>query len=544
MDKGQSCQSRYARYESIRLNFLSRARQCSELTLPTLIPPQAHSPSTRYYTPWQGVGARGVNNLAAKLLLSLLPPNSPFFRLVVDSFAADKLTGDPAKKASVEAGLAKVERAVQSEIEGNGFRAPVFEALKHLIVGGNVLVYLPSDGGVRVFPLDSYVVKRDPKGSVLEIITKERISEAALPKEMYDLLDKMEGDGREDEKEGSEKDVQEDIEEMVDVYTHLYRYNGFMQMYQEVKGKRVPGSEGKWPVDKSPMIPLRWTRIDNEDYGRSYVEEYLGDLISLEGLSKAIVESSAAAAKIVFLVNPNGVTRAKDIATAESGDFKVGVATDVTVVQAEKYADMRIAFETVQRITERLSYAFLLNTAVQRNAERVTAEEIRYMAGELEDALGGVYSILSQEFQLPLVNRIMDQMTKAKKLPNLPKGVVKPAIVTGLEALGRGHDLNKYQLLIQALQPLGPEVIAKFMNPGDYISRIGTSLGIEMDGLVKTDEQIQQEMAQAQQQQQQAQMMGMVEKGIPNAVKGVSEGLQANPGVGAQIAAAMAGGKQ
>ena len=538
MEKG-TCAARYARYESIRLNFLSRARQCSELTIPTLIPPQAHSASTRYYTPWQGIGARGVNNLASKLLLSLLPPNSPFFRLVVDGFTLDKLAGDPNKKAGIEAGLAKIERAVQSEIEGGGFRSPFFEALKHLIVGGNVLIYLPSNGGVRVFPLDHYTVKRDPEGNVLEVIIKERISEAALSKEMYNLLDEAEAPEAEDEKEGSEKDVQEDIEEMVDVYTHMYRYNGYYRLYQEIKGKKVPGSEGKWPVDKSPMIPLRWTRIDNEDYGRGYVEEYLGDLISLEGLSKAIVEAAAASSKIVFLLNPNGVTRTQDIAKAESGDIIIGNPNDVSVLQAEKFADMRVAFETVQSITERLSYAFLLNTAVQRNGDRVTAEEIRYMAGELEDALGGVYSILSQEFQLPLVNRIMDQMTKAKKLPALPKGVVKPAIVTGLEALGRGHDLNKYQLLIQALQPLGPEIIAKYMNPGDYIARIGTSLGIDMDGLVKDDQMLAQEEAAAQQQMQQQQTMGMVEKGIPNAVKGYADGVNNNPDAAAAIAAAM-----
>ncbi|UZT50437.1 head-to-tail connector protein [Enterobacter phage 04_vB_Eclo_IJM] len=32
-------------------------------------------------------------------------------------------------------------------------------------------------------------------------------------------------------------------------------------------------------------------------------------------------------------------------------------------------------------IEQRLGWAFLLNSAVQRNAERVTAEEIRYVAG-------------------------------------------------------------------------------------------------------------------------------------------------------------------
>ena len=263
--------------------------------------------------------------------------------------------------------------------------------------------------------------------------------------------------------------------------------------------------------------------MDGDDYGRSYVEEYIGDLISLEGLSKAVVEASAVAAKVVYLLNPNGVTRAKDLTKAESGDVIVGSVNDVAALQTDKQADMRIAYEAAKTITDRLAMAFLMNSAIQRQAERVTAEEVRYMAGELEDALGGVYSILSQEFQLPLVTRLMDRMTKDKRLPALPKGVVKPQIVTGLEALGRGHDLTKYQMMIQALAPLGPEGIAKYMNPGDYIKRIGTSLGIDMDGLVKTDEQLTAEAEAAAAQQQNMMMAQMAEKAIPNAVNALGQ---------------------
>lgn len=510
-----TCASRYASLESDRLTFLNRARQCSELTIPTLVPPAAHSKSTIYYTPWQGIGARGVNNLASKLLLSLLPPNSPFFRLVVDDFTLDEMMGRPGAKSKVDEAFNKIERAVQTEIEGSNIRPSVFLALKHLIVAGNVLLYFPVDGGVRVHRLDSYVVKRDPMGNVLEIITKDRVNTSVLTSEERSLLDAaMDPDKSYDDY---------DSDDLVDLYTRICRHDGKWRLYQEINGKVVPGSEGIYPLDRSPMLALRWTAIDNEDYGRGYVEEYLGDLISLEGLSKAIVQASAAAAKVVFLINPNGVTRMKDVTKAESGDVVVGRAEDVSSLQTEKQADMRITYEATKTITERLSLAFLMQSGVQRQAERVTAEEIRYMAGELEDALGGVYSILSQEFQLPLVNRLMDRMTKQKKLPKLPKGIVQPAIVTGLEALGRGHDLNKYQMLLKALQPLGPEVLAKYMNPGDYISRVATSLGIDSKGLVKTDEEIAAQEQQMQQAQQMQSMQDIAGKAAPSIVKGLSD---------------------
>ena len=69
--------------------------------------------------------------------------------------------------------------------------------------------------------------------------------------------------------------------------------------------------------------------------------------------------------------------------------------------------------------------------------------------------------------------------------------------------------MNKYQMFLQALMPLGPEAVSQFMNVSDYITRVGTALGIDMDGLIKSQEQIQQEQQQSQEQQQQMQMMEM-----------------------------------
>lgn len=513
--------SRYTNKVSDRDSFLDRARECAKLTIPTLIPPSGHNKSTKFYTPYQGIGARGVNNLASKLLLAMLPVNSPFFRLIVDDKTVAEMSQDPEGRAKVEEALNQIERAVQVEIEGSGIRSPIFEGLKHLIVGGNALMYLPAQGGIRVFRLDQYVITRDPNGNVLEIIIEEEVNADTLTGELADLVKSGPSLSNPNNPKSDDKNLK--------LYTTLYRKDSSWKMYQELNGKRVPGSEGSWPLDKSPMIPLRWTRIDGEDYGRSYVEEYIGDLYSLEGLSKAIVEGAAASAKILFLVNPNGTTKPKVLAEANNCDVVTGNAAEVTVLQVQKHADFSVAQTAAKEIAERLAFAFLMNTAIQRQAERVTAEEVRYVAGELEDALGGVYSILSQEFQLPLTNRLMDRMTKQGRLPKLPKGIVSPAIVTGLSALGRGHDLQKYSMFINALQPLGPEVIAQRMNMGDLITRIGTSLMIDMKGLVKTEDQLAQEAAQAQQQQQQAQMMDMAKTALPNATKGLADAMNKPP---------------
>lgn len=512
MNQG-TCQARYERLAEDRTIYLDRARECSMLTIPTLIPREGNGKHTNYPTPHQGIGARGVNNLASKLLLSLFPPNSPFFSMRVDDFTAVELAQEEGARAKVDEALGKYERSVMQAIEDSGDRSAHFEALKHLIVAGNVLLYLPSKGGLRVFPLHRYVVVRDPMGELLEAIIEEEIGYAALPDDIKEVLDEEAG--------GSEKI---DPKATAKLYTKFYLEGTKIKSYQEVNGVRVPGSEGSWPKEKSPVLALRWTRIDGEDYGRSYVEEYLGDLISLEGLSKALLEGSAASARLVFLVRPNGVTRVKDIMTAENGGAVSGQEEDVRALQVQKQADFSVAQQQIMAISDRLAFAFLMNSAVQRNGERVTAEEVRYMAGELEDALGGVYSILSQEYQLPYVMRVIDRLTKQKRIPKLPQGVATPTIVTGLEALGRGHDLSKYDLFLKALAPLGPEVLMSEMNVSDYITRIGTALGIDMNGLVKSaDQRAQEQQAQQQQMQDQA-LQQAVQAAVPAVAK---EGAQA-----------------
>jgi hypothetical protein len=270
-------------------------------------------------------------------------------------------------------------------------------------------------------------------------------------------------------------------------------------------------------------------RIDGEDYGRSFTEEVLGDIRSLEALTQALVESAAAASKLVFMVRPNSTTRKSDIADANNGDVVTGSKEDVTVLQTEKYQDMRVVMDSVQRIEERLKFAFLLNESVQRQAERVTATEIKFMADEMEAALSGVYSLLSVEFQLPLVSILMKRMETTGLIPKLPKGTVMPVIVTGTAALGRGNDLQKLKSFLSDMIQLtgaSPQSIQR-INTGDLIRRLAAGHGIEVQGLLRTDEEIAAQMQQMQQQQMMQQAMSEGIKGAagPAAKQIVEQGI-------------------
>ena len=505
--KGSTCSGLYGKLETQRSAFLMRARECSEYTIPTLIPPNVEGGAHKFPTPYQGVGARGVNNIASKLLLALMPANQPFFRLSVDNKVLDELG---AARGDAEKALVEIEQRVLKEVNASQVRVKVFEALKHLIVGGNSLMYLPpNENTLKVYPLSRYVVDRDATGNVIHIITKESISPDTLDKKILDEIELPDDNG-----------------EDVSIYTHVKWTGTNWSVEQEIEGQVLESTKTTYAKDKCPFMALRLVVVDGEAYGRSYVEEYLGDIKSLEGLTKAIVEGSAAMAKLLIFVSPNGTTRKRTVAEAANLAVVEGNAQDVTAFRLDKGGDFSVALQTANTITERLSFAFMLNSAVQRQAERVTAEEIRYIANELEDTLGGVYSILGAEFQLPFAKLVMARMQKTNKIPSLPKGMVDPVITTGMEALGRQADMMKMDMFTQSLAVLGPEALQKHINISEYISRRAAALSIDATDLVKTKEELEQEMQQAQEQQQQAQMMQMAQAAAPNAVKGMADGAQ------------------
>jgi tRNA splicing endonuclease len=150
---------------------------------------------------------------------------------------------------------------------------------------------------MRVFPLNQYVCKRDGDGNLLEIVVKENVSVLSLEPEVREIV--LQQMSKEDAKS----------ETSCDLYTHIYKLdNKKFYVCQEVKGIKIPTSIGEYAEDQLPWICLRMVRVDSEDYGRSYVEEFIGDLKSLEGLSQSLVESAAASSKMVFMVKPNSTT--------------------------------------------------------------------------------------------------------------------------------------------------------------------------------------------------------------------------------------------
>ena len=82
----------YQRLVKSRNSVLEAGRAAAKVTIPGLIPEEGGSdPHDTLEQPWTSMGARGVNNVSAKLLITLFPPERPFFRLDVDAATAQAM---------------------------------------------------------------------------------------------------------------------------------------------------------------------------------------------------------------------------------------------------------------------------------------------------------------------------------------------------------------------------------------------------------------------------------------------------------------------
>ena len=492
----KNARQRYQELASHREQFLNVAYQCAELTIPTLL--MRNEGDTLYndfVTPWQSVGAKGVTTLSSKLMLGLLPPSTSFFKLQLDDSKLGVEIPTEAK-SELDLSFAKIERMIMESIAASTDRVQIFAALKHLVVAGNALLFMGTDG-MKVYPLNRYVVERDGNGDVVEIVTKEKVN-----RELLGLPD--DDDGPNDDDKGDYKGTKD-----VDVYTCVKLYDGQWRWHQEAKDHILPDSVGKAPKSKTPWLPLRFVTVDGEDYGRSRVEEFLGDLKSLEALMQAVVEGSAAAAKVVFTVSPSSVTKPASLANAGNGAIIQGRPDDVGVVQVGKTADFATAYQMINLLEKRLAEAFLVLQV--RQSERTTAEEVRMTQMELERQLGGLFSLLTAEFLIPYLNRKMHTLTRSKAIPSVPKNLVKPTIVAGINALGRGQDRDSLiQFITTISQTMGPEALAQYLNADEAIKRLAAAQGIDILNLVKSVEERAQEAQQAQQQGMQQSMVNQM----------------------------------
>lgn len=496
-------ESRYGDLLSARSSYLNRAKAYAKMSISYLYKEQeAEQGSESVQHGWTSFGSKAANHLANKIVQTMFPIEHVFFQPEPTLDELKKMEADGVQLTDVSQFLSEAARKAMKYMGEIMDRQSMSETAKHLIVGGNVALYYPNSGNVVVIGLKDYVCQRDAQGTVLEFIWKQTKALGTMSKVNQDLV--------------KSKKPRLKPEDKVDLYTGIKLLgNGKYRMLQECEGAQLTKSDLN--QDAVPFDVLRWTKISGEHYGHSHLEDHAGDLYSHYFLSECQSKGIALMTDVKFLVKNGGTTNIRHLITAPQGEFVAGNIEDIGVLQLGKLVDYTTVNAAIMALERNLGAAFLLNSAVRRDAERVTTYELRMDAVELESTLGGMYSLLAKDWQSPLAARLM------KRVDSRFNGkTVSYKIVTGVDTLGRANELDKIMQFGQMMQipAAWPEGVQARVKWGEYTKVVTSALSMSVPWLMTDDE-----FAKAQKQMQDAQKQAMMDKGMADAIPTVAQPL-------------------
>lgn len=480
----ESARGRFASLDAKRSGLVTRCERFSELTIRSVLPRTGYDEG-QDAAPHdvQSVGAAAVNNLVNKMMLAMFAPSRPFMRYELPREQREAmLAALGISEEKLKELLSTLEMDSIKELDGIAARPKLYDLMTHLVVTGNGLRYMDGDE-MRVLSLRNYVGRRNAKGQSVEIILREKVTREDLPEDVQPFCTKT----GEDE----------------------YHYRWFKKVKNRWEETQYIGDNeitldkyrGSYNEQDVPVHHHVWRLPDGANYGIGHVEDYSGDFEGLSSLSEAELNGAILASEFRWLANPGGMTRVEDVETSRNGDVIPGQEGDLVLVSAGAVANsIAVVSASAEKWTRRLAAGFLMTGGVQRDAERVTAEEIRLLAGELETALGGVYSRLAVDLQLPLAYWLMDRVG-AKEFKDSD---FKPVIITGLDALSRNGDLENVRLFIQdvvQITTLPPEVSQR-LRLDNIFAALASGRGLKANQFVRSEEEAQQGQAEQEEIQQ------------------------------------------
>ena len=484
-----SAQGRWQQLDGKRQGLIRRCELYALYTLPKICPrDDYHQNSEALNQDYQAVGAQAVNHLSNKMMLALFAPSRPFFRLDASEKAIAAMLQTGMKEPDIAPALAAAEKKAIGQLDRLSLRPKLYELLKHLIITGNVVAHMEEGEPFRVIGIKNYVVRRSLSGRILELIIADKVTLDELDD---DVQEYMQG------QTGYKKNRK------VTLYRCFKFKDGEYHMTQWVDQIQLPEAEfnGKWPEDKLPYRVLTWDLTDGQDYGTGLVEDYENDFAGLSALTKSQIQGAILSSEFRWLVNPAGMTRVEDFMNTANGEALPGVAGDVELVSNSKGSDLQVVMNMSSEYVNRIGRAFLLASVLVRQAERVTAEEIRQTADELETALGGGYSRIAVDLQGHMAAWLLEQI-KVEIADNFDV-----TVVTGLDALSRNGDLEDLKLLLADMAAVSqlPEALQQQIDMPKLFAQLAAPRRVDVAAFMKSPEQIAAE--QQQQQELAAQQM-------------------------------------
>jgi hypothetical protein len=529
---GCPAEEMYTHLSRCRQQVVDAGRRLARITIPSVFPPDHYKTGDHIGTNNQSFNALCVNTLASKLMFMALSPFRPILRYQPIEHKLQKdIAQQPDLWSIVQEALGKLEIEHRQRLEATHVRSQYVGALKVLLVAGNVCwEHIDINNPVYHLP-NKYVVKRSAKGDPLITIVEDQLDWVDLDPDVRDLVK-----AKMPEEWGKKPEYERTcvIYRVCRLVKDGETKEPYWEYWEEFKGEIIPDTEFKAEFDAPPLWPAWMIPVPGQNWGRAYCEEYEGDLLRVEKLEESSNDAAAIASLLWFFLEPGARTSRKQLLKSPNLAVLAGKSTDVSAGPdlGQKIRDLTFLEQAVQRTAQRLGRAFLLASSIQRDAERVTAEEWGAMTKEIDEAMGGLYSELGQGFQSLVIRRFVAlHHDDDPGLPKLPDKYFRVAIVSAIDSMGRAAEGENLVKTTATSLEMFKEEAGRRINIDEFLRRLFTSAAIPQQGLLKSPQEV---MAERQQEMRAAMTQEAVRAGAGPAAQALAKAAPVAMAAGAQ----------
>lgn len=487
-NKDKTISKLFEKLSGQRSNWQHSWEMCAEYTLPYIY--QTDEKRKAGLEPedlllGDSIGATSLSSLVSQVGKVAFPENGAFFRYAVKK-GDNELSALP--NTQQQNVLRNLEESAMTGLYKLGLNAAGNLLLKHLLGLGTTVFRVPvsekKSESIEVFDLNNVVIKRRKNGQITDVIIRE--------KEEYRFLD----DNAKKALLTSKRDYKDS--DTVDYYTHLKRRSdGKLEIVNAVDDFDIPSSKNFCTdVDcEYKVASLNLTK--GSDYGAGVVLMYLPLIHKANVYADTNTDTAVAGSMVNWAVAPTAQITPEEFASREQGQPFGVKPDDIQAIVANVGQQLAITSEQYNMIRAELARTFLLPQAIQRDAERVTAEEIRMIAQRLEEVHSGLYSEIAELLQRPLAELGIQLIDDEELLPYVDS--IEVEVVTALEKKSRNRELDNVMAALgdtTIFNSLNPEIVSR-LKTDTILSTIFNNRNNDANAMVKSEEELQAEQQAA-----------------------------------------------
>ena len=258
----------------------------------------------------------------------------------------------------------------------------------------------------------------------------------------------------------------------------------------------------------------RWTKTNEEKYGRSPAMKALSDIKMINATKKVTIQTAQLAGAPPLQIPDNGFLTPLDLKPFGRNFKRQGLKDEIKPIFTA--GNINISLEFMEMIKQTIRSAFFLDKLNLVENDRMTATEVRQRRDEQLRLLGPILGRLSRELLKPIIDRVFGILERKKVFKDLPEEITDAKLdIKYVSSIAQAQLTAQSENIVRAVQATGviiefqPEVMDNI--DGDALLKHNIDIFNVDPSIIRKDDEVEairESRAQAEQQAANQEQLG------------------------------------